>query len=67
MATVLSDVNPQQEVDLAFANISPAFASRDPLSLTEQESRILALHDQLGELKLEQALLEAQLSVKQGI
>ena len=45
--------------DQAFVDIA-ASISQDAPTLTEREELVLSLYDQLHELRLEQALLEAQ-------
>lgn len=52
--------------DKAFADIATSTASRDRVSFTEQERRVLDRHDQLGELRLERALLEAEKGLLQA-
>lgn len=51
--------------DVAFADLA-AHESGDTLPFYEVEGQVLALWDQLNELKLEQALLEAQVTSSSG-
>ena len=51
-----------KDVADAFANLANTRQPRDSVSFTETEQKILELYDQLSELRLERALLEAQAS-----
>ena len=47
-----------------FADLAKIRQPRDSVSFTETEQKILELYDQLSELRLERALLEAQTSTQ---
>jgi len=57
----------EMELDSSFADLTNSFPSRGLVSLTDLEKNILSLHDQLGDLRLEYALLEAQQKLAQGL
>ena len=64
----LRDVEPEEgELDSSFANLTNSLPSRGLGSLTDLEKKILSLHDQQVELRLEYALLEAQQKVTLGV
>ena len=55
-------VSQDKDVADAFADLARIRQPRDSVSFTETEQKILELYDQLSELRLERALLEAQAS-----
>ncbi|MCJ1250239.1 hypothetical protein MMC30_007465 [Trapelia coarctata] len=55
----------EAELDSSFAELTNSLPSRGLVSLTYLEKNILSLHDQLGDLCLEYALLEAQQKLAQ--
>ena len=55
----------ESEIDDAFASIAQDLKV-PPLALTAQESEILDLYDQIQELRLENALMDAQISQAKG-
>ncbi len=67
-ATEISDnvaMSSAGETETAFAGLA-AHESSDTLPFYEIEGQVLALWDQLNELKLEQALLQASLTSSSG-
>ena len=58
-------VKKQAADDSAYVHLAKQ-TSRDNLSLYKAESQVLALYDQLVELRLEKALIEAQLETPSG-
>lgn len=66
--TVLRDrKSDESEIDNSFADLVSSLQSRGLVSLTDREESILGLHDQLSDLRLEYALLEAQQKLAQGL
>lgn len=61
----LEDTNKQVEDDSAYVDLAEQ-TSHDNLLLYKAESQALALYDQLVELRLEKAILEAQLQTSSG-
>jgi hypothetical protein len=59
-------IDDDAELDRAFVDVTRSLPSRAPVSFTEPEQKLLDLHDQLEELRLERALLEAQQRVTEG-
>ena len=59
----MSEPSELQVTDKAFVDIAESISSDGP-TFTERESLVLSLYDQLHELRLEYALLEAQLASK---
>ena len=55
----------ENEDESAYADFAKQ-KSHDSLSLYDAESQALALYDQLVELRLEKAILEAQLEIPSG-
>ena len=55
-----------KEVDESFAEFAKRLPSREPVTFTERETRILEIYDQLMELRLEGALLDAQSNLGRG-
>ena len=55
--------NPEHKLDGQFLEFSNA-ASRDAVSFSEREQELLALWDQLSELRLEHELIECQEDLK---
>ena len=49
-----------KDIDAALAGFADDTWSRDALSFSPQEQRVLDLYDQLKELELEKALVQAQ-------
>jgi len=68
LGTVLiNNETDESKLDSAFAELASSLPSRGLVSLTDREQSILNLHDQLAELRLESALLEAQQKLAQGL
>lgn len=63
--SLLEHVKTQAADDSAYVHLAKQ-TSRDNLSLYQAESQALALYDQLVELRLEKALIEAQLETPSG-
>lgn len=63
--SLLEDTKKQIEDDSAYVDLAQQ-TSRDNLFLYEAESQVLALYDQLAELRLEKAVIEAQLETPSG-
>ena len=61
-----SDIVEVQDPVDAFADFVKLGEPRDDVSFTETEHKILDLYDQLSELRLERAVLEAQTSLSSG-
>ena len=59
-----SGIAQDKDVADAFADLANIRQPRDSVSFTESELKILELYDQLSELRLERALLEAQASTQ---
>lgn len=54
------------DIDDAFLDIANSLSLPDPLPLSEQEAQTLDLYDQLEDLRLTRALLEAQATHEKG-
>lgn len=63
--SLFEDANKQAEEDSAYVHLAKP-TSHDNLSLYKAESQALALYDQLVELRLEKAVMEAQLETTSG-
>ena len=63
--SLLEDTKKQVEDDSLYVDLAQK-TSRDNLLLYEAESQALALYDQLAELRLEKAVVEAQLETPSG-
>ena len=59
-----NSLSQDKDVADAFADLAKIRQPRDRVSCTETEQKILELYDQLSDLRLERALLEAQASTQ---
>ena len=55
------------ETDDAFVDIAKNLSLQDPLPLSDRETEVLDLYDQLEDLKLTRALLEAEAAHDKGL
>ena len=56
----------EDEIDGSFASLARVPSSRGKITFSERETKILELYDELAEIKLEIALLEAQDRITEG-